>query len=78
MSRTEQVRDSGLGAHPDTAGEEAGAPMTGEQASRLRTLAEAACEPEAYSERLTAAEAAQRIDILQAKLALFDGPPHAA
>jgi hypothetical protein len=53
-------------------------PMTGAQASYLKTLAEQAHEPEAFSERLTKAEASKRIDVLRAKLKLFDGPPHPA
>jgi len=53
-------------------------PMTGAQVSYLKTLAEEAHEPDAFSERLTKAEASKRIDVLKAKLKLFDGPPHAA
>jgi hypothetical protein len=53
-------------------------PMTGAQASYLKTLAEQAHEPEAFSQRLTKAEASKRIDALKAKLPLFDGPPHPA
>ena len=53
-------------------------PMTGAQGSYLKTLSEQAHEPEAFSERLTKAEASKRIDVLKAKLRLFDGPPHTA
>jgi hypothetical protein len=53
-------------------------PMTGAQASYLKTLAEQAHEPEAFSERLTKAEASKRINALKAKLELLDGPPHTA
>jgi Protein of unknown function (DUF3072) len=53
-------------------------PMTGAQASYLKTLAEEAHEREAFSERLTKAEASKRIEVLKAKLKLFSGPPHAA
>jgi hypothetical protein len=53
-------------------------PMTGAQASYLKTLAEEAHELEAFSGRLTKAEASKRIDVLKAKLKLFDGPPHPA
>lgn len=53
-------------------------PMTGAQASYLKTLAEQAHEPEAFSQRLTKAQASRRIDALKAKLRLFDGPPHPA
>ena len=51
-------------------------PMTGAQASYLKTLSEQAREPEAFSEHLTKAEASIRIDALKAKLKLQDGPPH--
>jgi hypothetical protein len=44
-------------------------PMTGAQASYLKTLSEDAREPEAYDETLTEAEASKRIDALKAKLA---------
>jgi hypothetical protein len=53
-------------------------PITGAQASYLKTLSEQAHEPEAFSERLTKAEASKRIDALKAKLRLYDGPPHTA
>jgi hypothetical protein len=53
-------------------------PMTGAQASYLKTLAEQAHEPDAFNERLTKAEASKRIDVLKAKLELLDGPPHPA
>lgn len=53
-------------------------PMTGAQASYLKTLTEQAREPEAFSEHLTKAEASKRIDALKAKLKLYDGPPHPA
>jgi Protein of unknown function (DUF3072) len=53
-------------------------PMTGAQASYLKTLAEQAHEPDAFSENLTKAEASKRIDALKAKLKLYDGPPHPA
>jgi hypothetical protein len=44
-------------------------PMTGAQASYLKTLSEQANEAEAYDETLTKAEASRRIDALKAKLA---------
>jgi hypothetical protein len=52
------------------------APMTAEQASRLRTLSEQAFELEAFAPNLTRAEAALRIATLEAKLRLQDEPPH--
>jgi hypothetical protein len=51
-------------------------PMTGAQASYLRTLAEQAHELDAFDETLTKAEASKRIDALKAKLALPNEPPH--
>jgi hypothetical protein len=50
--------------------------MTGAQASCLKMLAEEALEPEAFSAKLTKAEASRRIAALKAKLRLQDGPPH--
>ncbi|GGD86707.1 DUF3072 domain-containing protein [Tsuneonella deserti] len=40
-------------------------PMTGAQASYLKTLSEEAQRPEEYDNELTKAEASQRIDALQ-------------
>lgn len=45
-------------------------PMTGAQASYLKTLSEEAHEPEAYAENLTKAEASRRIDALKRRLEL--------
>jgi hypothetical protein len=45
-------------------------PMTGAQASYLKTLSEQAHDPDAYSDKLTKAEASERIDALKAKLGL--------
>jgi len=42
-------------------------PMTGAQASYLKTLAEEAGQPEAFSSDLSKAEASRRIDALQGK-----------
>lgn len=44
-----------------------GEPMTGAQASYLKTLAEEAHEPEAFNEELTKAEASLKIDELKEK-----------
>jgi hypothetical protein len=57
----------------DRSGDEA---MTAAQATHLKALAEQAREPEAFSSRLTKAEASKRIEALEAKLKLMDGPPH--
>jgi len=42
-------------------------PMTGAQASYLKTLSEESSEPDALSPALTKAEASKRIDALKAK-----------
>ena len=47
-------------------------PMTGAQASYLKTLSEQAKTPEGFAEDLTKAEASRRIDELRAKLGLGD------
>jgi hypothetical protein len=44
-----------------------GEPMTGAQASYMKTLSEIADEPEAFDESLTKAEASMRIDDLKEK-----------
>jgi len=44
-------------------------PMTGAQASYLKTLSEQAGEPQAFEERLTKAQASERIDRLKAERA---------
>jgi hypothetical protein len=44
-------------------------PMTGAQASYLKTLSEQAHDPEAFEETLTKADASKRIDALKARLA---------
>lgn len=44
-------------------------PMTGAQASYLKTLSEECGEPDAFAENLTKAEASKRIDALKAKRA---------
>ena len=51
-------------------------PMTGAQASYLKTLSEEAYENDAYDPALTKAEASRRINALMAKLAKLDEPPH--
>jgi Protein of unknown function (DUF3072) len=51
-------------------------PMTAEQAARLKRLAEAAYELDAFKPNLTRAEADQRMVMLTAKLKLLDAPPH--
>jgi hypothetical protein len=45
-------------------------PMTGAQASYLKTLCEEAGDPDAYDETLTKAEASKRIDALKQELGL--------
>jgi Protein of unknown function (DUF3072) len=51
-------------------------PMTESQIATLRRVAHEAFEPEAFSRQLSRAEAQRRIDALEAKLRLQDGPPH--
>ena len=46
-------------------------PMTGAQTSYLKTLSQQAYEPDAFSDRLTKAEASKRIDALNALIALY-------
>jgi len=45
-------------------------PMTGAQASYLKTLSEEAHDPRAFADDLTKAEASRRIDALRQKLGL--------
>jgi hypothetical protein len=47
-----------------------GEPMTGAQASYLKTLSEQAHEPGAFNEALTKAEASKEIDRLREKVGL--------
>jgi hypothetical protein len=58
-------------------GESPGAePMTGAQASHLKSLAEEVCEPGAYQQGLSKREASRRINALMEKLRLGELPPH--
>ncbi len=51
-------------------------PMTGAQASSLKTLCDEAHEPGAYATDLTKKQAARRIHLLRERLRLRDLPPH--
>jgi len=51
-------------------------PMTGAQASHLKSLAEEVREPEAYRQGLSKAEASRRINVLTEKLRIGELPPH--
>ena len=53
-----------------------GEPMTGEQATYLKMLAEEVQEPAAFDQGLSKREASRRIDALTEKLRLGDLPPH--
>jgi hypothetical protein len=53
-----------------------GEPMTGTQASYLKTLSEEAYEFDAFDPALTKAEASRRINALKAKLSRLVEPPH--
>jgi hypothetical protein len=44
-----------------------GEPMTGAQASYLKTLSETAHDPEAFDDKLTKADASKKIDELKAR-----------
>jgi hypothetical protein len=55
----------------EVAGRLAG-PMTRAQALRLKSLAEEAYQPEQYAANLSFDEAARRIDVLKAEIALAD------
>ncbi|WP_127752801.1 DUF3072 domain-containing protein [Devosia sp. 1566] len=61
--------NSNLQKDPDdwTTGDD---PMTGAQASYLKTLSEQASDPDAFAEDLSKAEASKRIDALREKLGL--------
>jgi hypothetical protein len=67
--KTDPVPDSNTEKSPDdwTTGDE---PMTGAQASYLKTLSEQAHDPGAFADNLTKAEASKRIDALREKLRL--------
>ena len=47
-------------------------PMTGAQASHLKTLSEQSHEPDAFGEKLTKAQASKEIERLKAKLSTHD------
>ena len=51
-------------------------PMTGAQASHLKTLAEEVREPSAFAENLSKREASRRIDALAERVRLSHLPPH--
>ena len=51
-------------------------PMTGAQASKLKSLAEEVQEPGAYQQGLSKREASRRIEALMEKQRLDDLPPH--
>lgn len=51
-------------------------PMTGAQATHLKTLAEEVHEPDAYQHGLSRTEASRRIDVLQEKIRIWELPPH--
>jgi hypothetical protein len=48
-------------------------PMTGAQASYLKTLTEQAHQPEAFEDDLTKAEASKRIDAIRPKAGVTSG-----
>lgn len=60
-------------AHSEIPGRE---PMTGAQATYLKTLAEEVREPGAFDVGLSRREASRRIDALMERLRLGELPPH--
>ena len=65
--------DDHPGSNTDKAPDEwvsGGDPMTGAQASYLKTLSEEAGEPDAFDDTIDKAEASRRIDALKAGLKL--------
>jgi len=72
----ERVPQAGTTTQKDSEWTQGENVMTAAQASDLKTLADQAREPEAFSARLTKGEASKRIEALKAKLKLMDGPPH--
>jgi hypothetical protein len=48
-------------------------PMTGAQASYMKTLTEQAHQPDAFAENLTKAEASKRIDAVRSKAGVTSG-----
>ncbi len=62
---------------PYAPGEPGGAePMTGAQASHLKTLADEVHEPGAFQQGLSRREASRRISVLMEKLRIGELPPH--
>jgi hypothetical protein len=51
-------------------------PMTGSQATYLKSLAEEVCEPGAFQHGLSRREASRRINALVERLRLGELPPH--
>ena len=51
-------------------------PMTGAQASRLKTLADEVHEPGAFQQGLSRREASRRINVLMEKQRIGELPPH--
>jgi hypothetical protein len=71
--RTPEVQESQQLSSSESPGAE---PMTGAQASYLKTLAEEMKEPGAFRQGLSKREASRRINVLMEKLRLGELPPH--
>lgn len=71
--RAREYQESQLVSSAEAPGLE---PMTGAQASYLKTLAEEVQEPQAYQQGLSKREASRRINMLMEKLRLGELPPH--
>jgi len=71
--RAPEYQESQQLSSAETPGQE---PMTGAQASYLKSLAEEVAEPRAYRQDLTKREASRRINALMEKLRIGELPPH--
>jgi Protein of unknown function (DUF3072) len=71
--KTRQVQETQELSHGEFSGPE---PMTGAQATFLKTLAEEIHEPTAYQQGLSQREASRRIDALMERVRLGVLPPH--
>ena len=65
-----------LASNPNAANRPGREPMTGAQASYLKTLAEEVREPGVFEQGLSRSEASRRIEVLIEKLRLGALPPH--
>jgi len=71
--RAPEYQESQYLASSESSGAE---PMTGAQASYLKTLADEVREPGAFQQGLSKREASRRINVLMEKLRIGELPPH--